>query len=35
MKGDMSENPDMGSVYSLDTLEPDLSSEIRFSTKFG
>ena len=33
MKGDIGGNPDMGSLYSLDTSEADLSSEAGFSTK--
>ena len=35
MKGDISGNPDMGSLYSLDTLEAYLSSEAGFSTQNG
>ena len=35
LKGDMSGNPDMGSLYSLDTSEADLSSEAGFSTQIG
>ena len=33
VKGDIGGNPDMGSLYSLDTSEADLSSEAGFSTQ--
>ena len=31
LKGDIGGNPDMGSLYSLDTSEADLSSEAEFN----